>query len=52
MEKVIMTGGCGQDNDTVITHADGISLSNCGPQLLLWILLNVAWSRNQQQRDK
>ena len=50
MEKFIMTGGWGQDNDTVITHADGISIIST--QLLLWILLNVARSRNQQQRDK
>ena len=44
MEKVIMTGGWGQDNDTVITHADGIYTAT---QLLFSILLNVARSRNQ-----
>ena len=40
MEKMIITGGWGQDNDTVITPADGISIIST--QLLLWILLNVA----------
>ena len=40
MEKFIITNGWGQDNDTVITHADGIFIIST--QLLLWILLNVA----------